>query len=80
MSRLNVTHTYALLEVSAAAYDEIAAKLREAGYDHVFGGDGEIDMHGIALTRAAPPAAPVDDHDHHRLADDGCPHHPDGRQ
>lgn len=52
---LRVTHTYALLEVSAAAHDEIAAKLREAGYDHVFGDKGEIDMHGIALTRAEEP-------------------------
>jgi hypothetical protein len=48
-----MTHTYALLDVSPAAYDEIAAKLREAGYDHAFGDEGEIDMHGIALGRAA---------------------------
>lgn len=45
------THTYVELEVSAAAYDEIAGKLRAADYGHVFGSDGEIDMHGIALTR-----------------------------
>lgn len=45
------THTYAELEVSAAAYDEIAGKLRAAGYDHAFH-DGTIDMHGIGLTRA----------------------------
>ena len=54
---MNVTHTYAVLEVSQAAYDEIAAKLREVGYDHVFHeerGDGVvIDMHGVGLTRAA---------------------------
>lgn len=43
------THTYVTLEVSQAAYNEIATKLREAGYDHVFGDDGEIDMHGLAL-------------------------------
>lgn len=47
----NVTHTYVELEVSAVAYDEIAAKLREAGYHHSFDGDLAIDMHGIALTR-----------------------------
>jgi hypothetical protein len=47
-----MTHTYALLEVSPAAYDEIAAKLREAGYNQAFGDEGEIDMHGIALGRA----------------------------
>lgn len=43
-----MTHTYVVLEVSKACYDEIAKKLKEAGYDHVFN-DGEIDMHGIAL-------------------------------
>jgi hypothetical protein len=48
-----VTYTYALLEVSAAAYDEIAAKLREAGYGQAFNSDGEIDMHGIALARTS---------------------------
>lgn len=45
------THTYALLEISAEAYDEIAGKLRAAGYGHAFGSKGEIDMHGIAVTR-----------------------------
>jgi hypothetical protein len=49
----NVTHTYVTLEVSAATYKEIADKLREAGYDHAFGDEGEIDMHGIALVREA---------------------------
>lgn len=44
-----MTHTYAILEISQVAYDEIAAKLREAGYHHAFNADGEIDMHGIAL-------------------------------
>jgi CDGSH-type Zn-finger protein len=50
-----MTHTYATLEVSALAYDEIAAKLRAAGYDHAFDTDeGAIDMQGIGLVRAAP--------------------------
>lgn len=51
------THTYAELEVSAEAYAEIATKLVEAGYSHVFelSGNGitnrgAIDMHGLALT------------------------------
>jgi hypothetical protein len=44
------THTYATLEVSKTVYDEIAALLRAAGYDHVFMDDGAIDMHGIGLT------------------------------
>lgn len=50
-----MTHTFAILEVSAAAYDEIAAKLRAANYDHCFTEYGEphcdIDMHGIGLKR-----------------------------
>jgi hypothetical protein len=46
------THTYVTLEISAAAYDEIAGKLRDVDYHHVFGDSGEIDMHGLALTRA----------------------------
>ncbi len=47
------TRTYALLEVSPAAYAEIRAKLMAAGYEHAFHVDerGEaIDMHGIALS------------------------------
>lgn len=56
---LRTTHTYALLEVSKAAWDEIASKLREAGYKHAFGDDGEIDMHGIALVKQEPAAAPL---------------------
>lgn len=44
------TYTYVIMELSPAAYDEIAQKMREAGYDHVFNEDGEIDMHGIAVS------------------------------
>ena len=47
------THTYAMLEVSRAAYHEIADKLREAGYGHAFheerDGGVVLDMQGIAL-------------------------------
>lgn len=43
------TYTYAELEVSKAAYDEIAGKLRAANYDHAFMDNGTIDMHGIGL-------------------------------
>lgn len=43
------THTYAVLEVSKEAFNEIKKKLREAGYDHAFI-DDVIDMHGIALS------------------------------
>lgn len=46
-----MTHTYAILEVSHATYDEIAERLRAASSDtHSFHGD-VIDMHGIALKR-----------------------------
>jgi hypothetical protein len=47
-------HTYVTLEVSVAAYNEIAAKLREAHYHHVFTDDGLIDMHEIALAKEGP--------------------------
>ena len=52
-----MTHTYALLEVSNAAYQEIKRKLVDAGYSHAIHSDGEIDMHGIALIidKSKPP-------------------------
>jgi hypothetical protein len=58
------THTYSVLQVSGSAYDEIAERLKAAGYDQAFqsttsfapanGGidvveEVVIDMHGIAL-------------------------------
>lgn len=46
------THTYAVLEVSPAAYEEIRSLLEAAGYGHVRVTDGGrvlLDMHGIAL-------------------------------
>jgi hypothetical protein len=46
------THTYVTLEISAAGYDEIAKKLRDADYGHCFNAAGEIDMSGIAVIRA----------------------------
>lgn len=51
------THTYVELELSQSAYDEIAKKLRDAGYDHAFGRDGEIDMHGLAVTKESAPTS-----------------------
>lgn len=51
------THTYAVLEISAAAYAEIRAKLLAAGYWHAVhdGTDREvIDMHGIAVAVQPP--------------------------
>lgn len=57
-----MTHTYAVLHVSAAAYDEIKAKLTAAGYDHAFVPDWRagdvIDMRGIALSREQLPTLP----------------------
>lgn len=47
---MRATRTYALLEVSPEAHAEIKALLLAAGYDHAVNADGEIDMHGIALT------------------------------
>ena len=47
-----MTHTYAILQVSPAAYAEIRAKLEAAGYTDQFHDDpdGELlDMHGIAV-------------------------------
>jgi len=48
------THTIVEMDVSQQAYDEIRAKLEEAGYDHVFMEDGVIDMTGIGITRGEP--------------------------
>ncbi len=49
-----MTYTYAILRISRAAFDEVTAKLREAGSTHRFdqqlsGGETVIDMHGLAL-------------------------------
>lgn len=48
-----MSYTYVHLPVSAPAYDEIAAKLRAAGYDHCFDLEA-IDMHGLALVQEEP--------------------------
>lgn len=50
---MTYTHTYAILEVSPKAYEEVRKKLAAAGYADQFLDDAEhaevIDMHGIAL-------------------------------
>lgn len=48
------THTYVMMDISAAAFEEIKRKLLAAGYDHAiipsFREDKEaLDMHGIGL-------------------------------
>jgi hypothetical protein len=46
------THTYVTMDVPKAVYDIIREKLLAAGYEHaVDDREGELDMHGIALTR-----------------------------
>ena len=55
MMALGSTHTYAVMEVSQACYDEIALLLLDAGYGHAFMEDGEIDMHGIAVKPKEKP-------------------------
>lgn len=54
------TYTYVELEISEAAYNEIAGKLRAAGYDHVFMNSGAIDMHGLAVVNLAAEVAKPD--------------------
>jgi hypothetical protein len=44
------THTFAEIEVSDLAYDEIAGKIKEAGYVNRFV-DGAIDLQGFGLVR-----------------------------
>ncbi len=48
-----MSHTYAILQVSQATYDEIRTRLEMAGYQDQFHDDEPggpaIDMHGIAL-------------------------------
>lgn len=49
-----MTYTYVTMDLSRAAYDEIAAKMRAAGYDHAFHEENRIDMHGIAVIPLEP--------------------------
>jgi len=44
-----MTHTYAVLDVTRATYEEIRAKLDAAGYADRFHEDGLIDLHGLAI-------------------------------
>lgn len=52
MGRLTSTHTYVILELSRAAFDEIKTKMLHAGYHFAFDEQKDktiIDMHGIAV-------------------------------
>ena len=57
MRRTDGKQTFALMRVSAEAYDEVAVQLKDAGYDAEMKQDGEghgwLDMKGIALERGA---------------------------
>lgn len=46
-----MTHTYATLEVSQAAWGEILARLTECGHSFRLNHRGEIDMQGVALVK-----------------------------
>lgn len=59
---MRATHTLAILELSHGAYEEIAGKLREAGYGHAFDGL-RIDMTGIGLMSKPWPSARSDSAD-----------------
>lgn len=59
-----MTHTYAVLEVSARTYAEVRARLEAAGYDHAFHKDDSaevIDLHGIAIKREVRPGVDGDE-------------------
>ena len=49
-----MTYTYVTLELSQEAYEEVATKLRAAGYSHAFNGT-TIDMHGLAIIPSQDP-------------------------
>lgn len=58
--RTRVTHTYATMEVSDEAYNEIKQKLLDADYHHAIDeDDGLLVMQGIALVREPPPPKPT---------------------
>ena len=50
------TRTFATLEISKAAFDEISEKMKAAGYDHAFLDHGNVvDMEGIAVAKVREP-------------------------
>lgn len=65
---LRNTYTIATLELSRTAYEEIAAKLREAGYDHAFDG-GLIDMTGIGVLPSKTEDVPTPSYDENSVED-----------
>ena len=58
---MKTTHTFAILELSPAAFSEISRKLIQAGYQYAFQkSDGWewIDMEGIAIAKEPPSLKP----------------------
>lgn len=53
-----MTHTYVVVGLSAAAYGEIKQKMLEASYEEQIDADGTIDMHGLAVTSETGEEAP----------------------
>lgn len=47
--RIRTTHTYAILKIDPEAFADIKWQLKQAGYEHAFMPNGEIDMAGIAI-------------------------------
>jgi hypothetical protein len=46
------THSYVTMAVPSEVYELVRQKLLDAGYEHaVDDKEGELDMHGIALTK-----------------------------
>jgi hypothetical protein len=54
-----MTHTYATLEVSQAAWGEILARLTECGHSFRLNHRGEIDMQGVALVKPERVGVPL---------------------
>ena len=52
LSDLRQTHTYVTMAVPPEVYELVRRNLLDAGYEHaVDDKQGELDMHGIALTK-----------------------------
>jgi hypothetical protein len=74
------THTYAILEISTPAFEEIRLKLEAAGYQEQFHeNDGRlvIDMHGIGI--AGPSSAGIPNVLNQRIATLGPAGEPNAR-
>lgn len=45
-----MSHSYALMPIPKAVFDDVRGRLKEAGYDHAIHDEGKtLDMHGVAL-------------------------------